>query len=91
MSKSQKFKKFVNMLAFIGIVAIAVVLLLNLIFGALNIFDSEVVVAMDLLAQCIAYLVTAIYAFYFVYSKNKPVYTIVYVIAVILIVVLLII
>lgn len=89
MSGGQKFKKFVNMLAFIGIVAIAVVLLLNLILDAVN-AGSEVVRAMDLIAQCIAYLVTAIYAFYFVYSKHSPAYTIVYVVAVILIIVLLI-
>lgn len=90
MSKSQKFKKFVNMLAFIGIVAIALVLLLNLILEAVN-AGSDVVQAMDLIAQCIAYLVTAIYAFYFILSKHSPAYTITYVVAVILIIVLLII
>jgi hypothetical protein len=90
MSKNQGFKKFVNMLAFIGIVAIAVVLLLRMVLGDIIKVDSDVINAISLIAECIAYAVTAVYAFYFVYSKHSPAYMITYVIAVILIIVLLV-
>ena len=81
------FKNFLNMVAFVGVIAVAFALLFGVIFSGNNELSS----ALSLVAQCIAYLVTAIYAFYFVYSKRNAVLTIVYVIAVIAIVVLLII
>lgn len=79
------FKKFLNLLAYIAIVAIAVALLFGLIFK-----NSEIASALTLVAECIAYLVTAIYAFYYVAKQRNTVVTIVYVIAVVAIVVLLI-
>jgi len=90
MADTQKFKKFVNMLAFIGIVAIAVVLLLRLVFEQVFSGSPEFVNALGLIAECIAYVVTAIYAFYFINAKHSLVYTIMYVISLILIVVLMI-
>ena len=81
------FKNFLNMVAFVGVIAVAFALLFGVIFSGNNELSS----ALSLVAQCIAYLVTAIYAFYFVYSKRNAVLTIVYVIAVVAIVVLLII
>lgn len=80
------FKNFLNMIAFVGVVAVAIALLFGLIFSG----NNELAGALTLIAECIAYLVTAIYAFYFVYSKRNPVLTIIYVIAVVAIVVLLI-
>lgn len=81
------FKNFLNMVAFVGVIAVACALLFGVIFSGNNELSS----ALSLVAQCIAYLVTAIYAFYFVYSKRNAVLTIVYIIAVVAIVVLLII
>lgn len=90
MANSQKFKGFVNMLAFIGIVAIATVMLLRLVFGELFNGSPDFVNALDIIAECIAYVVTAIYAFYFVYARHCLAYTIMYVVSLILIIVLLI-
>ena len=84
MSKIE-FKKFLNLLAFIAIVAVAISLLIGTIFG------GEVAGAFSLVAQCIAYFVTAVYGFYYVSSMRNTVITIVYVAAVVAIIVLLII
>ena len=78
------FKKFLNMLAFVGIVAVAVALLCKPIFSA------EIGNVFSFIAQCIAYLVTAVYALYYVLSKRNSVITIIFVISVIAIIVLLI-
>ncbi len=83
---SASFKRFINLLAFVAIVAIAVVLIIQAIVGA-----GEFSNALNIVAQCIAYLVVAVYAFYFVYSKRNVVYTIIYFVAVIIIIILLII
>lgn len=83
---SSNFKKFLNMVAFVGVIVVALALLFRLIFSA----NNEVSGALSLVAECIAYFVTAVSAFYFVYSKRNPILTIVYIVAVIAIVVLLI-
>lgn len=83
MSKIE-FKKFLNLLAFIAIIAVAVSLLIGTLFG------GEVAGAFSLVAQCIAYFVTAIYGFYYVNSMRNAVITIVYIVAVVAIIVLLI-
>lgn len=83
MSKIE-FKKFLNLLAFIAIFAVAVSLLIGRIFG------GDVAHAFSLVAQCIAYFVTAVYAFYYVNAMRNTVLTIIYVVAVVAIVVLLI-
>ena len=85
-SSNDKFKKFINWLAFIAIVGIAVMLLIQTIIGG-----GEVAYALGVIAQCIAYFVAAVYAFYFVYAKGNVVYTIIYFVAVIIIIVMLII
>lgn len=85
-NNSVGFKKFLNMLAFIAIIAVAAALLFVAIFGK----SSSIGFAFTLVAQCIAYLVTAIYAFYYIYSMRNTALTIVYFVAVITIIVLLI-
>jgi len=80
------FKKFLNMLAFVGVVAVAFALL----FKAIFVQSVDVANAFSLVAQCIAYFVTAVYAFYYILSKRNAVTTIVYVISIIAIIVLLI-
>lgn len=81
-----KFKQFLNLIAFIGVIAVAAALLFKWIFGG----NLELAHALTIVAQSIAYLVTAIYAFFYVYAKRNPVLTIVYLVCVIAIVVLLI-
>ena len=84
MSKIE-FKKFLNLLAFIAVVAVAFSLLIGTLFG------GEVATAFSIVAQCIAYFVTAVYAFYYVSAMRNTAITIVYILAVIAIIVLLII
>lgn len=84
-NSGSNFKNFLNLIAFVGVIAVALALLIGKIFG------GELAAALALVAQCIAYFVAAIYAFYFVYSKRNAVLTIIYVIAVVAIVILLII
>ena len=82
-NNSVGFKKFLNLLAFIAIIAVAVALLMGMIFTT----NTSVVSALKLVAECIAYLVTAIYAFYYIYSMRNTAVTIVYFVAVIIIIV----
>lgn len=85
MASNGNFKRFLNMIAFIGVIAVAVALLISLIFGG-----NEVSAAFNKVAQIIAYLVTAFYAFYYVQAQRNTIITIVYIIAVVAIIVLLI-
>ncbi|MDD4815901.1 MAG: hypothetical protein PHQ62_02025 [Clostridia bacterium] len=80
------FEKFLKMLAFVGVIAVAFALLFKTIF----VQSVEVANAFSLVAQIIAYFVTAVYGFYYILSKRNAVITITYVISIIAIVVLLI-
>ncbi len=84
-----KGKQFVNFLAYLSIALIAVALVLELIFSKVGI-SATVVGAMNLVAQCIAYAITAVFAFYYAKSKRNIGFLIAYFIAVVLIVVLII-
>jgi len=81
MKKNLNLTKFFNMLAFIAIVAVAVALTVGKIFPDLG-------NALSIVAQFIAYIVTAISAFYYVRPKKNIVFFITYVVACILIIVL---
>lgn len=81
-------KGFVNFLAYLAIMLVAVALVVQYILGALDV-SSTVVSAMNTIAQFIAYAITAVFAFYFAKSRRSIGYMIAYVIAVILIVVFL--
>lgn len=84
-NKKLDFKKLLNLLAFIAVVAIAISLLLGLIFKG-NSFADNIIC----FAQYIAYFVVCAYALFYVISQRNPILTIVYAVAVIAIVVLLI-
>lgn len=84
MSKIE-FKKFLNLLAFIAVIAVAVALLIG------RFVSGDITAALNLVAQCIAYLVTAIYALYYVLAQRNTVITIIYFVAIIAIIVLLVI
>lgn len=80
MTKSN-FSKFINSLAFIGLVMIAIVLVLQ------NIIKGELIVALQIIGESIAYLVTAITAYFYVRSKRGVWWYIAYVVALVLIIV----
>ncbi len=81
-----KGKGFVNLLAYFAVAFIAVALILTKIFsgfGKLALITS----ALELIAQVIAYSITAVYAFYFAKSKKHIAWMICYVLFVIAIIV----
>lgn len=81
MKKSLNFQKFFNLLAFIAVIGVAVALTVGKIFPQLG-------GALQIVAQFIAYIVTAISAFYYIRPKKNIVYLISYIVACVLIVVL---
>ena len=58
-------KKFMNMLAFIGIVVVAIALLIAKILALVDV-SAGAVTALQMVGECIAYIVTMVYAFYYV-------------------------
>ena len=83
-----KGKSFVNLMAYLAIAFIAVALILGKI---LSFFDlsSSIVGALNLIAQIIAYTITAVFAFFYAKSKQHIAWMICYVLFVIAIVVFL--
>ena len=82
-------KKFMNMLAFIGIVVVAVALLFAKILALVNV-SAGAVTALQMVGECIAYIVTMVYAFYFVKNKRNVWWWVAYVAAVVVVVLLVI-
>lgn len=80
------FGKFLNILAYISIVLVAVALVLAKVLGWAK-AGQDIASAMRLVANVIAYLITAIAAFYYVRSKKNIWFTIVYIVALVLIIV----
>ena len=84
-----KGKSLVSFLSYIAIAFIAVALILGKILSAVGL-SSSIVGALNLIAQAIAYTITAVYAFAYAKSKNSAGWMIAYVVFVIAIVVFLI-
>lgn len=82
-------KKFMNMLAFIGIVVVAIALLIAKILALVNV-NASAVTALQMVGECIAYIVTMVYAFYFVKNKRNVWWWVAYVAAVVVVVLLII-
>lgn len=82
-------KRFMNMLAFIGLALIAVALIVAKILGAVGV-TASVVSAVRTVGECIAYIVTAVYAFYFVKNKRNAWWWVVYCVSIVVVVLLLI-
>lgn len=80
------FGKFLNVLAYISIVLVAAALVLSKILGWAK-AGADVASAVRLIANILAYFVTAIAAFYYVRSKKNIWFTIVYIVALVLIIV----
>ena len=80
-----KGKQCVNLLAYISIALIAVALLVGKILGWL--ISPNVVSVLNLIAQIIAYTITAVYAFMFAKSQRRIGWMVAYIIFVIVIIV----
>ena len=87
---SNQGKKILNMFAFIGIFLVAVALLLAQVLEWIGIQNWNIISAINTIGQCIAYIVTAIYAFFYVRSKRNLWWWLAYAIAVAVVVVVLI-
>ncbi len=85
-----KGKQFVNFMAYISVALIAIVLILQKIFGVWFDSGSAIIVAMDLIAKIIAYAITAVFAFFYAKSKKNIGWMIAYIVFVIAIIVFLI-
>ena len=83
-----KGKQIVHFLAYISIALIAVALFLSKVF--VNVFNDAFIDALELIAQIIAYTITAVYAFMFAKSKRSIGWMVAYIIFVIAIIVFLI-
>lgn len=84
-----KGKGFVNFMAYIAIAFIAVALILGKIFAAVGL-SSTVIGALNLIAQVIAYTITAVFAFYYAKSRKHIAWMICYILFVIAIIVFLV-
>ena len=84
-----KGKGFVNFMAYIAIAFIAVALILGKIFAAVGL-SSTVIGALNLIAQIIAYTITAVFAFYYAKSRKHIGWMIAYIIFVIAIIIFLV-
>lgn len=84
-----KGKGFVNFMAYIAIAFIAVALILGKIFSAVGL-SSTVIGALNLIAQIIAYTITAVFAFYYAKSRKHIAWMICYIIFVVAIIVFLV-
>lgn len=74
-----KHKKFLYFLSFISIFFICIVLLIKLIFGN-NI--KNIILILDNIVSLLAYFVVCVNAYFYVRTKRSKVYTITYLIAV---------
>lgn len=80
-----KGKQFVNFLAYISIALIAIALFVGQILGWL--ISPNVIHIMNLVAQIIAYSITAVYGFMFAKSKRSIGWMVAYIIFIIVIIV----
>lgn len=84
-----KGKQFVNFLAYIAIAFVAVALLLAKIFAAFDL-SSGLINALNIIAQVIAYAITAVFAFFYAKSRRHIGWMIAYIVFVIVIIVFLV-
>ena len=84
-----KGKSIVSFLSYIAIAFIAVALILGKILGAVGL-SSTVVGALNLIAQIIAYAITAVYAFAYAKSRKGMGWMVAYIIFVVAIIIFLV-
>ena len=82
-------KKFMNMLAFVGIVCVAFALLLAKLLGVFGV-SAQIVSVIAKIGQCMAYIVTMVYAFQFVRGKRNVWWWVAYWVSVVVVVLMVI-
>ena len=75
------YSKILSFIAFVGLIMVAIVLILQ------NILSGELIGALRTVGESIAYFITAIYAFFYVRSKRNVWWYIAYTVAVILVII----
>ncbi|MBE7076993.1 MAG: hypothetical protein E7374_03810 [Clostridiales bacterium] len=83
-----KGKQFINVVSYVAVAFIAVALAAGKLLGWL--INPQVLHVLTLIAQIIAYTITAVFAFYFAKSKRSKGWMIAYAVFVIIIVVFLV-
>ena len=82
-------KKFMSMLAFLGLCLVAFALLLAKLLGVFGV-HANVTDAIQSVGECLAYIVTMVYAFNFVKGKRSPWWWVAYWVSVVVVVLLVI-
>ncbi len=80
-----KSNSFLNGIAYFAIALIAISTVLGQLFGWL--INDSIVGVMTLVAQCIAYIITAVYGFFYAKSKKTIGWIVAYIIFIVLIIV----
>ena len=84
-------KWFLNLLSFVALVVVGICLLLQVIFNEIDAQRlSSAINATRTIGECIAYCVIAAYAFFFVKNKKKPIWFVLYAVALTAILILII-
>ncbi len=83
-----KGKSFVNFIAYVAVALIAIALILGKVFSAIGV-SFTVINAMNLVAQFIAYAITAVFAFAYAKERKNIGWMIAYIIFVVAIIVFL--
>ena len=78
-------KKFMNMLAFIGLCLVAGALLLAKLLSVFGV-SANAISAIHTVGECMAYIVTMVYAFNYVRGKRSPWWWVAYWVSVVVIV-----
>lgn len=78
-------KQVVNFMAYISVALIAIVLIIGKLLGWL--VNANILNLLNIIAQVIAYIITAVYAFCYAKSKRSVGWMIAYIIFVVLIIV----
>lgn len=79
-------KKFFNLLAFCSLIIAGVVLVLTKVLGVCGI-TWKLLGILNTIAYTLAFVVTAVAAYHYVRTKHSVAYTVIYVIAVILVII----
>ena len=82
-------KKFMTMLAFIGLCMIAGALLIAKLLGVFGV-QANITNVIQTVGECMAYIVTMVYAFKFVQGKRSPWWWVAYFVSVVVVVLLII-
>ena len=86
--RTMSIKKIMNMLAFIGLVAVAIAITVTAMLNLFNWGSPNAINILRTIGEAIAYLITIFYAFFFIRGKKHPAWAITYAICATIILVL---